>query len=320
MFSIIIPFFNRSSLLIETLKSVQAQTMDAWECIVVDDGSSSDEADIITSYCGTDEKIKYYILPKNIPRGGNGSRNVGASLATYPYIIFLDSDDLFTNQAFDNRKRIIDEMAGYYFWIFRTGVFRNNIEDARIEENYPKTPENGVKQYFKYQMPWQVGAIVWDKYWFVNQLGGWDERLLCMQDFELSVRAICKYNNGWMVKENQVDFYYRLLSADSISSKYKTVDYFKNAKIALLIIESNITQTMKPYFEKYVVNFFIYKSLLYIGFIKTFALIIYTNDFQTISKTRLFKFLTIAVVERIKINMAKLIAKIKLNNKLSGNI
>lgn len=48
--SIIIPTFNRAHLIGETLDSIIAQTYTHWECIVVDDGSTDNTEEIMTSY------------------------------------------------------------------------------------------------------------------------------------------------------------------------------------------------------------------------------------------------------------------------------
>ena len=48
--SVIIPFFNRSKLIDQTLKSLQNQSIDQWECIIVDDGSEPSEKAEVNTY------------------------------------------------------------------------------------------------------------------------------------------------------------------------------------------------------------------------------------------------------------------------------
>jgi GalNAc5-diNAcBac-PP-undecaprenol beta-1,3-glucosyltransferase len=90
-FTIVIPTYNRASLIGRTLSTVQAQTFADWEVLVVDDGSKDDTASAVLSFL-TDPRFQY--LPKeNAERGA--ARNYGFERAQGEYVIFLDSDDLF---------------------------------------------------------------------------------------------------------------------------------------------------------------------------------------------------------------------------------
>jgi hypothetical protein len=89
-FSVIIPIYNRSEFLTETLASVNAQTMSPAEILVVDDGSSDKEAEKIAQIVeGAGAKL---IQQENA--GPGVARNRGAQEAIGSYLVFLDSDDL----------------------------------------------------------------------------------------------------------------------------------------------------------------------------------------------------------------------------------
>lgn len=90
-FSIIIPFFNRSATLSRAIVSVQAQTFENWELILVDDASSDSSVDIAKAAASADPRIKVLTNAQNQERCR--SRNLGINLATGQYICFLDSDD-----------------------------------------------------------------------------------------------------------------------------------------------------------------------------------------------------------------------------------
>src|SRR5436309_9355229 len=89
MFSVIVPTFNRASLLRQALDSVLAQTFAEYELIVVDDGSTDDTANVVASYGSR----VYFLQQAN--RGPGAARNLGAAGAKGEYLAFLDSDDLF---------------------------------------------------------------------------------------------------------------------------------------------------------------------------------------------------------------------------------
>ena len=87
-FSVIVPTYNRRRELVRALKSVQAQTLEDFEVIVVDDGSADDPSSVVSSL--GDPRFRC-VVQEN--RGATAARNHGARLATGEYITFLDCDD-----------------------------------------------------------------------------------------------------------------------------------------------------------------------------------------------------------------------------------
>lgn len=94
LISIIIPNFNRASLIEETLNSIVVQTYQNWECIIVDDGSTDNSLEVIQNYIESDDRFKLYERPKHYPKGANACRNIGIAKSEGDYLIFFDSDDL----------------------------------------------------------------------------------------------------------------------------------------------------------------------------------------------------------------------------------
>lgn len=91
--SIIIPTYNRAYLIGETLDSIIAQSYQNWECIVVDDGSTDNTAEVISQYIEGDKRFRYHHRPKNRLPGGNAARNYGFEISKGEYIQWFDSDD-----------------------------------------------------------------------------------------------------------------------------------------------------------------------------------------------------------------------------------
>jgi len=87
--SVVIPTYNRGWILREAIDSVLDQTMEDFELIVVDDGSTDDTQDILEEYGDA---------VRTIHQGNGGvsaARNRGIASAEGTYIAFLDSDDLW---------------------------------------------------------------------------------------------------------------------------------------------------------------------------------------------------------------------------------
>lgn len=89
--SVIVPAYNQAGWLPDTVKSLQAQTVTAWECIIINDGSTDDTESVARGLAAEDRRI-VYIHQEN--RGLAGARNTGLDHARGRYIQFLDSDDL----------------------------------------------------------------------------------------------------------------------------------------------------------------------------------------------------------------------------------
>ena len=91
--SVIMPTYNCSKYILESLDSVIAQTVTDWEVQIVDDCSTDDTAEVLKPYLKKYPNMHYYILPQN---GGPAvARTEAIRRATGKYIAFLDSDDLW---------------------------------------------------------------------------------------------------------------------------------------------------------------------------------------------------------------------------------
>lgn len=106
--SVIVPFYNRIPLLIDTIRSVLAQTYKNFEIIIIDDGSTDDISPIRML---KDPRL-HYVYQKH--QGVSAARNLGISLASGEYIAFLDSDDLFLSEKLEKQLHYM-ETYGLFF-------------------------------------------------------------------------------------------------------------------------------------------------------------------------------------------------------------
>jgi glycosyltransferase involved in cell wall biosynthesis len=106
--SIIIPTYNRRSMVKEAVDSVLAQDFEDFELMVVDDGSTDGTADEIKKYGG---RVK--LLQHKENRGVSASRNSGILQAKGKYIGFLDSDDLWVKGKLKIQVAFLDENPHY---------------------------------------------------------------------------------------------------------------------------------------------------------------------------------------------------------------
>ncbi|MBD0723639.1 glycosyl transferase [Flavobacterium sp. L1I52] len=98
--SVIIPTFNAEKYISDTIQSVQNQTYQNWEIILVDDASTDGTPDTIKVFL-TDDRIQFHPLEKN---SGTGiARNTALAKAKGKYIAFLDADDLWKPEKLEKQ-------------------------------------------------------------------------------------------------------------------------------------------------------------------------------------------------------------------------
>ena len=97
--SIIVPVYNVKDFLSACLNSLVNQTLDDYEIILIDDGSTDGSAEIISEY-----KNKYpeLIQALRVENGGQGrARNFGIEMARGEYLGFIDSDDWIAENMYE---------------------------------------------------------------------------------------------------------------------------------------------------------------------------------------------------------------------------
>lgn len=96
--SVIIPVYNAENYVSRCIESVQAQTYNDWQMILVDDGSKDKSLEICQMYAAHDGRI-LVIHQENA--GAGAARNKGLSKASGDYIVFIDSDDYIGKDYFE---------------------------------------------------------------------------------------------------------------------------------------------------------------------------------------------------------------------------
>lgn len=104
--SIIVTCFNQANCIANTLKSVVAQTYTNWECIIVDDGSEDDSAEVIKELIRDDKRFTYLFQDN---QGVSKARNKGFTVAKGDFINFLDGDDTFLPNKLNEQIQVFEQ-------------------------------------------------------------------------------------------------------------------------------------------------------------------------------------------------------------------
>ena len=121
-FSVIIPTYNRASLIGETIRSVLDQSYTGFEVIIVDDGSADHTRQVIETYFKDDSRIRYF-YKTNEERGA--ARNFGMKKAQGDYAVFFDSDDWMQPHYLETLQQVIAANPGI-FLVAAKYDYRNN--------------------------------------------------------------------------------------------------------------------------------------------------------------------------------------------------
>lgn len=101
--SVVMPVYNASRFLNDSINSILNQTLDDLELICVDDGSTDDSLDILNNFKNEDSRVKVFNLKH---QGGGNARNYGLEKITGEYLFCMDADDILDLNAFEDFYKI----------------------------------------------------------------------------------------------------------------------------------------------------------------------------------------------------------------------
>ncbi|WP_417857559.1 glycosyltransferase family 2 protein [Xanthomarina gelatinilytica] len=198
--SIVTPHFNDLEGLKQIYTCLLKQTDASWDWVVVDDCSDDGVRTALRAYVEAQQDPRIQLLLPPEKSNASVCRNLGAEKATYQHLVFLDSDDVITEDFVKNRQV--------------------NFEDFVVFKHTAVLNKNGTKQvvgsvtssyldcFLKARFVWPITAILWRKDFFIA-IGQFHPKLPRLQDVELAIRAL-QHSAHYQVLDNPVDFYYRV--------------------------------------------------------------------------------------------------------------
>lgn len=123
--SIIVPVYNAEAFLAECLESIARQTMTDFEALLVDDGSTDGSLAVCRSLSGTDPRFKV-LAQENA--GAAAARNLALGEACGEWLMFVDSDDLITNDCVECLLAAV-EAADCDIALGGYGAFKADVSD-----------------------------------------------------------------------------------------------------------------------------------------------------------------------------------------------
>ena len=129
---IILPNFNSSGYIKETIKSIIDQTFKNWKLIIVDDCSDKKTRTLLKKF-SKNKRIKIYWLKKN--KGAGYCRNYAIKKSKSPYLAFIDSDDIWKKDKLETQLRFM-ENNNYLFTYTNYETFGKKIKFISPAKEY----------------------------------------------------------------------------------------------------------------------------------------------------------------------------------------
>lgn len=182
--SVITPAFNAAAFIAHTINSVRAQTMEDWELVIVDDGSTDDTVAIVESYGERDGRIR---LLHQSNAGPSAARNRAMRNAHGAFFAFLDSDDTWEPEYLASQLAIF---AAYPGTSLVTGVarFRGGPRDGVAMRPFsPGYPVLTLRDIIADDTAVFIMTIFRREVF--EKIGGLDERQWRSEDYDFWMRA-----------------------------------------------------------------------------------------------------------------------------------
>lgn len=195
--SVIMPIYNAGEYLLQSLNSLQNQTLKEFELICVDDASTDVRTkQILKEYEKTFDSICVIYLKRNV--GAGEARNIGFSKAKGECVIFLDADDIFDKQMLEAMYiRLQQEksevcICGYEKFFCENRSKKTNIVNARA---YDKDNLNEDWLCYNSPNPWtklcRRDFIIKNNIFFPHLLSCEDVYWSCL--VQIKAKKICFY-------------------------------------------------------------------------------------------------------------------------------
>jgi len=187
--SVIIPVFNRETLIGETLNSILAQSHANWECILVDDGSTDGSSRIILEYVDRDDRFRYFKRPENRSKGANSCRNFGFEKSVGKYVNWFDSDDLMHEDFLRIKVMFFEQHPGLDAVLTKRTIFVGDPANITGKEHRTFLGANAIEDFITLKSAWYIQDPMWNRA-FLNGKILFDEALLAGQDRDFHARML----------------------------------------------------------------------------------------------------------------------------------
>lgn len=260
--SIIIPLFNKEKYIERAIRSVLSQTIQTYELIIIDDGSTDKSVDKVRTF--VDARIRLF-HQRNL--GVSAARNHGISKAKYELVAFLDADDEWRPTFLDTILHLVHQFP-------EAGAFATAFEyckepggqrwPPRIEAIPPALKEGLISNYFRSSLgdeQFFTSSIVVRKN-ALERIGGFPERERLQEDLVFFAEIAIHYPIAYSRIIGVTYYLNETGTANQIYRDERGSCFARFAKLALKTDE--VPLHLLPDFMEYVAKLQIHSAARYI--------------------------------------------------------
>jgi len=204
LISIIIPVFNRSHLIEETLQSILTQDYKNWECILIDDGSTDSSVEVIQNFIKKDERFRFYRRPITKKKGPSSCRNFGYKKSKGNWIKWFDSDDILKSNALSTLIPFLNNN----FDVVISSLEYVNYNKIKIDKKHCFLSDNLIDDYLVGNISFYVCTPTWNREFLEQSNQLFDEDIYNLDDWDFNLNML--YKNPKMKFINDSLMFYRI--------------------------------------------------------------------------------------------------------------
>ena len=257
--TIIMATYNRAHFIVETIASIQNQTFENWECLIIDDGGTDNTEIVLADILKKDKRFQFLKRSNNYKKGLPGCRNYGLDLAKGDCIVFFDDDDVIHA---DNLKISLDvvETNNIDFCHYQKMSFEE--QKPIVESNPISIVKSLTKTDIEKIVTQEIGlascTVLWKKQCFEGIR--FNESLSYAEEWECYNRIIARNFKGIMISNV---LYYNRKHACSNTGEFYTHNPIRRESYvnAILLVLQNLKEkhllsvSLKRYFVSLSKNF-----------------------------------------------------------------
>lgn len=231
--------FNRAHLIDESINSIQKQSFQDWECLIIDDGSTDNTEGKIANKIATDPRFNYLKRPSNYRKGLPGCRNYALDIARGKYIIFYDDDDIVHPENLSYCFNLIKGSKYYFIQYNKQPFFGNNgsIVMEPVKNSRLTTFSNSeIEKMITGEISFASCCVLWNKVCFENER--FNENLMYAEEWECYSRILI---NDYIGLSTDAVLYFNRKHPNSNTGEFRNNDPIRIAskiKSVKLVIDN----------------------------------------------------------------------------------
>lgn len=267
-FSIVIPVYNASEFLRDTLNSIRSQSYTNYEVLVTNDGSTDSTEEVLKKY--KEENLKFPLdFATQDNKGVSTARNNAIFRAIGDYIAFLDQDDWWFPEKLKKVVQVLNVNTEIDVLYHRAIAIGWKRRETIFKSGHLKVPAFADLLLNGNRIGLSTAIVKLDK---VKEVGGFCKDLYYSEDYDFWLKLANKNTSFYYIPDVLSKYIWH---QESMSNK---VEYMIQEKLAILEHHFNILRKKKSYNDDYLTKKYKRRKSIYLfGSSRRFY---YLNDYK----------------------------------------